>query len=93
MVRVLRESRADVLVCYMPVGSEDAVRYYAQACLDAGAAMVNCVPVFIASHPEWAGQFRRKQLPIVGDDIKSQFGATIIHRMLARLMGDRGVQL
>jgi myo-inositol-1-phosphate synthase len=93
VVRVLRESRADVLVCYMPVGSEDAVRYYAQACLDAGVAMVNCVPVFIASHPEWAGQFRRKQLPIVGDDIKSQFGATIIHRMLARLMGDRGVQL
>ena len=68
-------------------------RHYAEACLDSGVAMVNCLPVFIASHPEWAGQFRRKGLPIVGDDIKSQFGATIVHRALARLMGDRGVKL
>ena len=90
---VLRESGAEVLVCYMPVGSEEAVRYYAQACLDAGVAMVNCEPVFIASHPEWAAQFRQRNLPVVGDDIKSQFGATIVHRMLARLMGDRGVKL
>jgi len=93
VARVLGETGAEVLVCYMPVGSEDAVRHYAQACLDAGVAMVNCVPVFVASHPEWAAQFADKNLPIVGDDIKSQLGATIIHRMLARLMGDRGVKL
>ncbi len=90
---VLRAAQADVLVCYMPVGSEDAVRFYAQACIDAGVAMVNCVPVFIASHPEWAGAFREANLPVVGDDIKSQLGATIVHRMLARLMCDRGVKL
>ncbi len=93
VVDVLRQSRADVLVCYMPVGSEQAVRAYARACLDAGVAMVNCVPVFIASHPEWADEFRQRNLPVVGDDIKSQFGATIVHRALARLMCDRGVKL
>ena len=92
-VRVLRDSGAEVLVCYLPVGSEDAVHHYAQACLDAGVALVNCVPVFIASHPEWSAEFRKKGLPLVGDDIKSQFGATIVHRSLARLMGDRGVNL
>ncbi|MFB3118781.1 MAG: inositol-3-phosphate synthase, partial [Myxococcota bacterium] len=92
-VRVLKDSGAEVLVCYLPVGSEDAAHHYAQACLDAGVAMVNCVPVFIASNPEWSGQFRKKNLPIVGDDIKSQFGATIVHRLLTRLMGDRGVKL
>ncbi len=91
--RVLKDSGAEVLVCYLPVGSDDAAHHYAQACLDAGVAMVNCVPVFIASNPEWSGRFRKKNLPIVGDDIKSQFGATIVHRMLARLMGDRGVKL
>ncbi|MEE9293896.1 MAG: inositol-3-phosphate synthase [Phycisphaerae bacterium] len=91
--KALTDSGAEVLVCYLPVGSDEAVHHYAQACLDAGVAMVNCVPVFIASHPEWSGQFRRKNLPIVGDDIKSQFGATIIHRALTRLMGDRGVKL
>ncbi len=90
---VLRDARTDVLVCYMPVGSEQAVRHYAQACLDAGVALVNCVPVFIASNPEWAAEFRTRSLPVVGDDIKSQLGATIVHRMLARLMGDRGVKL
>jgi myo-inositol-1-phosphate synthase len=90
---VLRETGAEVLVCYMPVGSEDAVRAYAQACLDAGVAMVNCVPVFIASHPEWAAEFRARKLPVVGDDIKSQLGATIVHRTLARLMCERGVKL
>ena len=93
VAEVLRRSGAEVLVCYMPVGSEDAVRHYARACLDAGVAMVNCEPVFIASHPEWAAEFEKKNLPVVGDDIKSQLGATIIHRMLARLMGDRGVRL
>ncbi len=90
---ILRESGAEVLVCYMPVGAEDAVKYYARACLEAGVAMVNCIPVFIASHPEWAAEFRRRNVPVVGDDIKSQLGATIVHRVLARLMGDRGVKL
>ncbi len=89
----LRDSKADVLVCYLPVGSEDAVRTYAQACLEARVAMVNCVPVFIASHPEFAEEFRKRGVPIVGDDIKSQFGATILHRVIARLLCDRGVRL
>jgi myo-inositol-1-phosphate synthase len=93
VARTLRESGAEVLVCYLPVGSEDAVRHYAEACLEAGVAFVNCVPVFIASDPVWAARFERAGLPIVGDDIKSQVGATIIHRMLARLLGDRGVKL
>ncbi len=90
---VLRESGAEVLVCYMPVGSEEAVQAYAQACLEAGVALVNCVPVFVASYAEWAERFRQRNLPVIGDDIKSQLGATIVHRMLARLMGDRGVRL
>ncbi len=89
----LRRSGAEVLVCYMPVGSEQAVQHYAQACLEAGVAMVNCVPVFIASNPEWAEKFRQAKLPIVGDDIKSQVGATIVHRTLTRLFGDRGYEL
>ena len=93
VAQVLRDSGAELLVCYLPVGSEDAVRHYAQACLDAGVGLVNCVPVFIASHPEWSQQFRKKNLPVAGDDIKSQLGATIVHRMLTRLMGDRGVRL
>ncbi len=91
--RVLKDSGVEILVCYLPVGSEDGVHHYAQACLDAGVALVNCVPVFIASHPEWSEQFGKRGLPVVGDDIKSQFGATIVHRMLARLMCDRGVRL
>ena len=90
---VLRESRTDVLVCYLPVGSEAAVRHYATACLEAGVAMVNCVPVFIASDPQWAERFRSAGLPIVGDDVKSQVGATIVHRTLTRLFGDRGYTL
>jgi len=93
VVQVLRDSGAEVLVCYMPVGSEDAVQHYTRACLEVGVALVNCVPVFIASDPEWAEKFRRAGLPIVGDDIKSQVGATIVHRTLTRLFGDRGVPL
>ncbi len=93
VTRALTESGAEVLICYLPVGSEKAVRHYAQACLDAGVAMVNCVPVFIASEPEWARKFRDANLPIIGDDIKSQVGATIVHRTLTRLFGDRGVSL
>ena len=93
VVQALKHTGAEVLVCYMPVGSEQAVRHYARACLEAGVAMVNCVPVFIASDAVWAGRFRDAGLPIVGDDIKSQIGATIVHRALTRLFGDRGVSL
>jgi myo-inositol-1-phosphate synthase len=89
----LRDVDADVLICYLPVGSEDAVHHYAQACLDAGVALVNCVPVFVASDPEWAEKFRAAKLPIVGDDIKSQLGATIVHRVLTQLFEERGVDL
>ncbi|MFA5505727.1 MAG: inositol-3-phosphate synthase [Vulcanimicrobiota bacterium] len=89
----LLASKAEVLVCYLPVGAEAAVRHYAQACLDAGVAMVNCVPVFIASNPEWAEKFSSAGVPIVGDDVKSQLGATILHRALARLFSDRGVSI
>jgi myo-inositol-1-phosphate synthase len=93
VVAVLREARVDVVVCYLPVGSEDAVRFYAQCAIDAGCAFVNALPVFIASTPEWAEKFRAAGLPIVGDDIKSQVGATITHRVLAKLFEDRGVIL
>ncbi len=93
LAETLRETRAEVLVCYLPVGSERAVRHYAEACLEARVAMVNCVPVFLASDKEWADRFRESGVPIVGDDIKSQVGATIVHRMLGRLFADRGVKL
>jgi myo-inositol-1-phosphate synthase len=87
----LRASGAEVLLCYLPVGSEQAVKHYAQACLDARVAMINCVPVFLASDRYWAQQFRAAGIPIIGDDIKSQVGATIVHRALVRLFSDRGV--
>jgi myo-inositol-1-phosphate synthase len=90
---VLRDSKADVLVSYLPVGSEDAQKHYAQCCLDTGVAFVNAIPVFIASDPVWAKKFADAGVPIVGDDIKSQVGATIVHRILARLFEDRGMVL
>jgi myo-inositol-1-phosphate synthase len=90
---VLRATRADVLVSYLPVGSEAAQKHYAQCAIDAGVAFVNAIPVFIASNPEWAQKFIDAGVPIVGDDIKSQVGATIVHRMLARLFEDRGLVL
>jgi myo-inositol-1-phosphate synthase len=93
VVAALRESGADVLVCYLPVGSEEAAKFYAQAAIDAGVGFVNAIPVFIASDPEWAAKFTEAGLPIVGDDIKSQVGATITHRVLARLLESRGIQL
>ncbi|HET9258356.1 MAG TPA: inositol-3-phosphate synthase [Pseudonocardiaceae bacterium] len=93
VVGVLRESGADVLVSYLPVGSEDADRFYAQCALDAGVAFVNALPVFIASDPVWADKFTSAGVPIIGDDIKSQVGATITHRVLAKLFEDRGVEL
>ena len=93
VVAALRAAQVDVVVCYLPVGSEDAVRFYAQCAIDAGCAFVNALPVFIAGTPEWAEKFRAAGLPIVGDDIKSQVGATITHRVLAKLFEDRGVIL
>src|SRR6201747_3257872 len=93
VVRALREAEADVLVTYLPVGSEEADKFYAQCAIDAGVAFVNALPVFIASDPEWAKRFEDAGIPIVGDDIKSQVGATITHRVLAKLFEDRGVQL
>ncbi len=93
VVAVLKDTRADVLVAYLPVGSEQADKYYAQCALDAGVAFVNALPVFIASDPVWAQKFTDAGLPIVGDDIKSQVGATITHRVMAKLFEDRGVVL
>ena len=93
VAQALRDAKADVLVSYLPVGSEQAQRHYAQACLDAGVAFVNAIPVFIASDPEWARKFRDAGVPIVGDDIKSQVGSTIVHRILTRLFEDRGLAL
>lgn len=91
--RLLAETGAEVLISYLPVGADLATRAYAQACLDARCAMVNCAPSFIASDPTWAARFRDAGLPIVGDDVKSQLGATIVHRMLARLFAERGIHL
>jgi myo-inositol-1-phosphate synthase len=93
VVRALEDARADVLVSYLPVGSEAATKFYAQCALDAGVGFVNAIPVFIASDPGWAQKFVDANLPIVGDDIKSQVGATIVHRQLARLFEDRGVNI
>jgi len=93
VAQVLRDTRAEVLVSYLPVGSEDAQRFYAQAAIDAGCAFVNAIPVFIASDPVWAKKFADAGVPIIGDDIKSQVGATITHRLLARLFEDRGLAL
>lgn len=89
----LKRSRAEVFINYLPVGSEEATRYYARAALQAGVAFVNCMPVFIASHPEWAAEFAAAGVPVVGDDVKSQLGATITHRVLTRLFEERGVRL
>ncbi len=93
VVEALRASEADVLVAYLPVGSEEAIRFYAEAALAAGVGFINAIPVFIASDPAWARRFHEAGVPIVGDDIKSQVGATIVHRLLARLFEDRGVEL
>ncbi|GAA4207712.1 inositol-3-phosphate synthase [Streptosporangium oxazolinicum] len=93
VVQVLKDSKVDVLVSYLPVGSEEADRFYAQCALDAKVAFVNALPVFIASDPVWAQKFVDAGVPIVGDDIKSQVGATITHRVMAKLFEDRGVEL
>ncbi|MDQ0709626.1 myo-inositol-1-phosphate synthase [Arthrobacter woluwensis] len=93
VVAALKAADADVMVCYLPVGSEEAAKFYAQCAIDAGVAFVNALPVFIAGTPEWAAKFEAAKLPIVGDDIKSQIGATITHRVMAKLFEDRGVTL
>ena len=93
VAQALRDAKVDVLVSYLPVGSEEADKFYAQASIDAGVAFVNALPVFIASDPVWAKKFEDAGVPIVGDDIKSQVGATITHRVMAKLFEDRGVQL
>jgi len=93
VVSILKERGVEMLLNYLPVGSEEAAKYYAQCCLDAGVSLINCIPVFIASDPEWARKFEEKGIPVIGDDVKSQLGATIIHRMLAKLFTDRGVKI
>jgi myo-inositol-1-phosphate synthase len=93
VAKVLRESGAEILLCYLPVGSSKATQSYAEACLETGVSLVNCIPVFIVSDPQWGERFRAAGIPCAGDDIKSQLGATILHRMLVRLFIDRGVQI
>ena len=93
VVAELKANKVDVLICYLPVGSEEAAKFYAQCAIDAGCAFVNALPVFIASDPVWADKFTKAGIPIVGDDIKSQVGATITHRIMAKLFQDRGVHL
>jgi myo-inositol-1-phosphate synthase len=93
IVRILRDTRTDVVVSYLPVGSEEATKWYVEQVLEAGCAFINCIPVFIGREPYWQKRFAAKKVPIIGDDIKSQVGATITHRVLTRLFMDRGVRL
>ncbi len=93
VVKILKASGAEIVINYLPVGSEKAAKFYAQCCLESGVSFINCIPVFIASNAEWAKKFRQKRIPIVGDDVKSQIGATIIHRNLVKLFHDRGVAI
>ncbi|HET7483267.1 MAG TPA: inositol-3-phosphate synthase [Actinomycetota bacterium] len=93
VARVLKETKTDVLINYLPVGSEQAARFYAEQALEAGVAFINCMPVFIATNEDWAQRFTRHNIPIIGDDIKSQVGATISHRVLSKLFEDRGVAI
>jgi myo-inositol-1-phosphate synthase len=91
--KVLKESGVEIVLNYLPVGSDLATQFYAEACLNAGVSLINCMPSFIVSDPEWAKRFEEKEIPLVGDDVKSQMGATIIHRTLVKLFEDRGVKL
>lgn len=93
VVRVLREKAVEILLNYLPVGSEKAARFYAQCCLESGVSLINCIPVFIASDSTWAQRFKKRGIPVIGDDVKSQIGATIIHRGLVKLFHDRGVAI
>ncbi len=91
--KVLKDTGAEILINYLPVGSQKGTEYYAEACLKAGVSFINCMPVFIVSNPEWAKRFQDKRIPCIGDDIKAQIGATIVHRTLAKLFSDRGVKI
>jgi len=93
IVSILRDTKTDVVVSYLPVGSEEATKWYVEQILQAGCAFVNCIPVFIAREPYWQRRFEERGLPVIGDDIKSQVGATIVHRVLTRLFADRGVKI
>ena len=93
VVKILKRSGADILLNYLPVGSEKATAYYAEACLEAGVSFINCIPVFIVSNRKWAKRFEDRNIPAIGDDVKSQIGATIIHRCLTKLFEDRGVRI
>jgi len=93
IARELKKSKAEILLNYLPVGSEKAVKHLAQCCLDANVALINCMPVFIASNSEWESKFAEKNLPIIGDDVKSQVGATILHRALSKLLSERGAKI
>ncbi len=93
VVRIFKDTGTEIMLNYLPVGSEEATRFYAECCLEAGVSLINCIPVFIASDEKWAVRFMEKGIPVVGDDVKSQIGATIIHRTLAKLFHDRGVQI
>jgi len=93
VVKVLKSSGAEIALNYLPVGSAEATIYYAECCLEAGVSLINCIPVFIASDPVWAKRFADKGIPLVGDDVKSQVGATIVHRTLAKLFEDRGAKI
>jgi myo-inositol-1-phosphate synthase len=93
VVKILEKSGADILLSYLPVGSEQATAFYAEACLKTGISLINCIPVFITSDKSWAQRFEEKNIPVIGDDVKSQVGATIIHRTLTKLFEDRGVKI
>ncbi len=91
--KVLKESGAEILLNYLPVGSEEATRFYVTSCLHTGTSLINCIPVFIASHPDWGRSFAERNIPLIGDDVKAQLGATILHRTLTQLFVDRGVKI
>ena len=93
IIRTIKDTGAEIIVSYLPVGSDEATKFWAQICLDANVAFVNCIPSFIASDDTWAAKFKEKNLPVIGDDIKGQVGATIVHRTLARLCNDRGTKI
>jgi len=93
ITRILKDTGAEIVLNYLPVGSEEATRYYADCCIESGASLINCIPVFIASDEKWIARFKEKGIPLVGDDVKSQIGATIIHRALVKLFDDRGVKI
>jgi len=93
VTRILRESRADLLLNYMPVGAQRATEFYARACLEAGVGFINCVPCFVVSDETWAAEFRRRRIPCIGDDVKAQVGATITHRTLIRMLAERGMKV